>query len=840
MKKITTRILAFILVFAMALPIATVLTPETKASAAAITLTDSKKTVVLGNTYTVKLKDSSNVSKKSFKSSNTKIATVNGKGVVTPVAPGKATIKCTATLKTGTTVSATCTITVKKRVPAKEVAFKNLVHDKINAHIIEVGGSYDFNTKLTPTNSTDSSYFSIADSEIASVSSYGVVTAKKEGITILEVRAGLNATDAKKSSVITKTYIYVTPKTAVTPSPTPTQAPAVTPKATGIDMVGSQELQVKFNTPIQKSSVIDGNSKLVEGAITITPGNGANSYGNLTAKLSEDKTTVCIYSTGEFNGTYVVTVFNKVMSAEGQLIEPASFQTDFKDLVGPSYVNSELTNNGYICKINFNEAIDISGLQIISVSGTNSQTVKSRLTTTYNYVLSADQKSLLVDLSSCGEKVINVMVGMIGIKDIKGNNSAQYTLNVNVICDGREKPVANIVSAVRESKTTLVATFDQPIEYGGYAIIDNSYLNGVVDSDNAKVVRYALVNTSDTGTKSVVFSGYRNFNMVNLTTNNQTRTVNFTLDTTAPSLVKCELISEVINQITVPSLELTYDKNVYVVNGSGTLSALINSANGDVYTKSLNYTAVAKDKKVILTFSGQNLELGFYTITLPSGLVMDTLENLSVSTKISISNQIGSSATLPQPISIIQDGTNPSKILVTFTNKLDSASAQLVSNYKINGSIVPSSAMIVEQSNNNAVVELTFSSGAFSTTGLYTITVSGIKGFNGTYGEMNVYNSVVTLIENNSPKVSSCKLTGPGMVQLTLTKEVTGTGRFQVITSSGYVEADSVYASGKYIFISFPTSVTTSTYVKLITNEFIDANNNLANIPSQILAERAY
>lgn len=840
MKKITTRILAFILVFAMAFPIATALTPETTASAAAIALTATKKTVVLGNTYTVTLKDSSNVSKKSFKSSNTKIATVNGKGVVTPVAQGTAIIKCTATLKTGVTVSATCKITVKKRVPARELSFKNLVHDKINAHIIEVGDSYDFNVKLTPTDSTDTSYFTIADSDIASVSASGIVSAKKEGITVLEARAGLNATEAKNSTAIAKTYIYVVPKTIVTPPPTPTPTPVVKPEATKVNMVGSQELQVKFNTQIAKSSVIDGNNKLIEGAITITPGNGANSYGILTARLSEDKTTVSISSTGEFNGTYVVTVFNKVMSMDGQLVEPASFQIDFKDLVGPSYVNSEITDSGYICKINFSEAIDISNLQIISVAGTNNQTVKSRLTTASNYILSTDKKSLTIDLSSCGEKVINVMVGMIGIKDVKGNVSSPYTLNAIVECDGTEKPVANVIDVVRESKTTLVATFDQPIQFGGYAIVDGSYLTGVVDSNNPKLVRYTLTNTSLVGTKTVVFSNYRNFNMVNSSTNNQTRAVDFTLDTTAPSITGYEIKSEILNQVTVPSLELTFDKNISVINVSGTISALVNSINGDIYTKSLGYTAVAKDKKLILTFNGQNLESGFYTFTIPGGLVMDALENLSAPAKISISNQIGSNNALPQPISIIQDGTIPSKVIVTFSNKLDTASAQLVTNYKINGSIIPTSASIVEQSNSNAVVELIFNSGAFTTNGIYTITVSGIKGYNGTYGEMNVYNTVLTLINNNSPEVISCKLTHSGLIQLTLSKQVTGTGKFQVYTSGGFVDASSVFTSGNIIYITLPTTTTSETYLKLVTNEFRDANNNLANIPSQILAEKAY
>ena len=842
MKKITARILAFILVFAMAFPITTSLSPETYASAAAVALKATKKTVVLGSTYTITLKDSSNVSKKSFKSSNTKIATVNGKGVVTPVAVGTAKITCTTTLKTGATVTLTCTITVKKRTPATQIAFKNVVKDKINAHIIEAGSSYDFNMAMTPKNATDTCYFTITDPEIASVNSKGVVTAKKEGITTLEVRAGLNAAGAKKSTVMAKTYIYVTPKVVVTPSPTPTPTPAVAPKATGISMISSQELQVNFNTAIEKSSVIDKNGQLITGAITITPGNNAANYGTLSAKLSEDKKTVCIFATGEFNGNYVVTVFNKVLSADGQIMEAVSFQTDYKDTVGPEYIDSEITGNGYVCQINFNEAIDISGLQIISVNGTTNQTVKSRVSSVYSYTLSEDKKSLKIDLSACGEKVINVMVGMVGIKDTKGNASKQYQLNPIIRCDGTDKPVANIISAVRESKTIITATFDQAIQYGGLAIVDGIYLTGVIDSENPRIVHYTIPNTSTmlSGAKSVLFSGYRNYNMVNTTSNNRTMTVNFTLDTTPPKVVESNLKSEVVNGLTVYTLELLYDKNISVVSPSGNLSAMVNNVNADIYSTTMGYTATASNKKLTLTLSGSSFEAGYYTFTIPAGLVMDSLENSSIETRVTASQQVGSKSELPQPVSVMQDPTNLNKIIVKFPTKLDTESAQLVSNYRVNDSIIPKAAIITQQSNTGATVELVFASGAFATNGTYKMTISGVKGYNGTYGEIKLYNTVLSLTNNNCPEIISCKLTGSNIVQITLTKSVTGQGQFQIYTPSGLKNCETVNASGNVIYVILPEAVYSSAILKVISHSFVDSTNSKANLPEQFVAEKAY
>jgi hypothetical protein len=276
------------------------------------------------------------------------------------------------------------------------------------------------------------------------------------------------------------------------------------------------------------------------------------------------------------------------------------------------------------------------------------------------------------------------------------------------------------------------------------------------------------------------------------------------------------------------------------VNGSGTLSALVNSNSGNVYTKSITYTAVANAQKVTLTFAGQTFDSGYYNITLPAGMVVDSLENLSALQTISVAKQAGSSAILPQPVSILQDPTNPSKIKVTFANKLDQVSAQSVGNYLVNSTISPVSATIIEQSDSNAVVELVFSSASFGASGTYTIKVSGVKGYNDAYGPMKEYNTILTLVDNSGPQVVSCKLTSSTAVQLTLSKNVTGNGEFQIYAGGSLVNATATYVAGNVIYITLPTPITASTYLVITKNEFKDANNNLANIPSPVMAEKSY
>lgn len=75
-----------------------------------ITLSDTSKTLNVGKTFTLKAKTNPSGGKVLFKSSNTSVATVNSKGVVTGVKAGNATV--TAYDSTGT-VKSTCAVTVK-------------------------------------------------------------------------------------------------------------------------------------------------------------------------------------------------------------------------------------------------------------------------------------------------------------------------------------------------------------------------------------------------------------------------------------------------------------------------------------------------------------------------------------------------------------------------------------------------------------------------------------------------------------------------------------------------------------------------------------------------------
>lgn len=839
MKKRNARFIAFAVMLAIMFSTIAVSQPV-NTYAATIAMNATSKTVVIGTTYTLTVNNATNVSKTTWKSSNTKIATVNGKGLVTPVAAGTATITATVYFKDGTQKQLSSKITAKRRVPATGVKL-NVIYDEINAHIIEVGDKYDFDTKLTPTTSTDSTFYSISDTTYATVDSAGIVTAKKPGITVLEARIGLTKTEAMKATntVVARTYILIKPKTTPTATPTPTPTVVAEPKALGVALVSSNEIKITFNTPISKSSVIDGNGNLISGAITITPGNKAAALGKLSAKLSSDLTELNITASGEFEGVYVTTIFNKAEAVNGTPVQAASFQNDFVDTKGPSYVETTISDNGYKAQIRFSEAIDISKLSVLQVYGETNTYVKSYIGNANNYILSSDKKTLTIDLMATGQKVINAMVEMTGIKDLKGNESEPYVLSVVVRCDATEKTLANIVKVERINKTQLTATFDAPIETAGYAKIDGYVSYGIVDPDNNKKVNYTINNTNLTGNQVVTFSGWRNFNSSYTSNANQTRSVDFTLDTTPPILLSYELTGSMQNGVLVNKLILNYSKTVNLSNISNVITAQVYSNNGNILPMTISYTGTVEDKTVTLILDNLSLEGGTYNFTIPKDFVLDNLSNASLATTIRVEKSAGSSSNLPGPLSAVQDATNPSKIIVTFGNKLDLTSVANVSNYSLGNYTNPISAVIEQQDNNKAVVVLTFPNSAIASTGTYALTIRGIKGYNGAYGEMKVFNTTLSLIENTSAMVVSCKQASPYGIEIGLSKAVTGTGTFQVYTGSTYVSPTSTYVSGNVIYLSFNQAVSAS-YLILTNNYFVDNNNNTAIISSPLSVQRTY
>ena len=166
-----------------------------------VTLNKTTASVVKGKTLTLKATVTpTNATNKNvtWKSSNTKIATVDGNGKVTAVAAGTATITCTA--KADKSKSATCKITVTN--PAVKVT--KLRMNKTSVDLLK-GKTVQLKVTVTPSNATNKAVtWTSSNKRIATVTSNGLVKAVRTGTITITAKAK----DGSGKKVTCKINVY--------------------------------------------------------------------------------------------------------------------------------------------------------------------------------------------------------------------------------------------------------------------------------------------------------------------------------------------------------------------------------------------------------------------------------------------------------------------------------------------------------------------------------------------------------------------------------------------------------------------------------------------------------
>ena len=166
-----------------------------------VTLNKTTASVVKGKTLTLTATVTpTNATNKNvtWKSSNTKIATVDGNGKVTAVAAGTATITCTA--KADKSKSATCKITVTN--PAVKVT--KLRMNKTSVDLLK-GKTVQLKVTVTPSNATNKAVtWTSSNKKIATVTSNGLVKAVGTGTVTITAKAK----DGSGKKVTCKINVY--------------------------------------------------------------------------------------------------------------------------------------------------------------------------------------------------------------------------------------------------------------------------------------------------------------------------------------------------------------------------------------------------------------------------------------------------------------------------------------------------------------------------------------------------------------------------------------------------------------------------------------------------------
>ena len=170
MKKMTCIILSLLLCAAMLLPAAA-------EGAVSITLSESSLVVGTGGKISLEVKtESTEKLKYTWESSDKKIASVDGKGTVSGVAEGEATITCSAVLGKDVAAKAECKVTVYTSVKSVKAA------SPVKGNLLFVGKPIQIETTIAPENATHKKLiWTSSDESIATVDESGVATGHMPG-----------------------------------------------------------------------------------------------------------------------------------------------------------------------------------------------------------------------------------------------------------------------------------------------------------------------------------------------------------------------------------------------------------------------------------------------------------------------------------------------------------------------------------------------------------------------------------------------------------------------------------------------------------------------------------
>lgn len=239
------------------------------------------------------------------------------------------------------------------------------------------------------------------------------------------------------------------------------------------------------------------------------------------------------------------------------------------------------------------------------------------------------------------------------------------------------------------------------------------------------------------------------------------------------------MISTVNENKVVNSIILTYNKDVQLVTTVGFFTAKYVDMNNNVQTYPIKYTA-AVDKNVVKVIIDPTtlIGTGSYIVTIPAYFVTDVYMNYNEQEMITLKSSAATGSKLPAPTKITQDATNPSLFYVEFGTKVDLTTAGAVSSYRIDTKY-PASAEVLTNSTSGAVVKISFANGDIPITSKLPFYVQNICGDNGTYQVMDNYITMINVVENRQPVLTSATISGT-TITLKFSENVQGNADFKV------------------------------------------------------------
>lgn len=573
-----------------------------------------------------------------------------------------------------------------------------------------------------------------------------------------------------------------------------------TPAVTSVSSINAKQVEVKFATPVDKSTVL--NSSDVVQNITFTNVAGTiTSPGTLSGELSEDGKTLTVTASNIFDGEYAFKSTDSIKTVSGEKVPAFSAIVKADDTAAPSLLSasaSAKTSTNSIALV-FDEPVDARGA-IVYVNGaaatiTNNAENPNRLDVTTSSQLAAGSTAT---------------VSLTNVKDFNGNfiSPNPLTTSVSIVAD-TVAPTVTAVSVVGENKVEV--TYSKPMNvssFAGKARLVTS--TGVVTNLTAAAgdATNKVVFTASGLTYTDTYNGLLFIDAdVKDTAGNSaaaySSSVTLNKDVTAPALASATFEDGKI------SAKFTED----IARGSNATVTAINEATGVATTITLNYTpntgnAVIKDDTLTIT---QALADGTYQLRLPASTVVDTAGtpngNAITTTNFVVKNSAATDTTKPVVSSITgptgSTGVAPGTEQVVTYNATDASGIDLatvrnVNNYTFDGKALPAGTYVTTELTTGTAdkatavkVSVNIPSAAITATKAAPFTVSNVKDNTGNSIEA-VATQTVTLRDGVKPEFTSATIAANGTSLVLGFSEATqnvGAGDFQVTLNGTLVSS---------------------------------------------------
>ncbi|REB08714.1 S-layer homology domain-containing protein [Sporosarcina sp. BI001-red] len=556
--------------------------------------------------------------------------------------------------------------------------------------------------------------------------------------------------------------------------------PAPENKVESVEAISGTQVQVKFTDAVNPASLFkDGKmGEFKKDVFTMSPVGSSEAAGTVSGMISKDGKTLTITTTNVVKGDYTV-VINQLISKEDKAIEKFSkVVTIAADTTAPKVLTTEKVNSTqYVVK--FSEPMQTLGT--ITYKDENGKTIEA-LENSFEKGDSQVLFTLPADLAA--GKSITAQV--VAAKDMSGNLVAPNPTDIT-FTKGQPDGVAPTVKSIEQlDANKFTVTFSE--ELVGNPTVTVGGVSTTVEKDATNPLQYVVTASGNlTTAQTVVVKDFTDLSGENGAS--YSKVVTFTEDAEAPVVTATNIVadSENLQQY----VEFTFNKDVNLDEAK--VSATGKYVKNYVTTSGLTLPATAVDykeagnKKVVRVamkdlVKGNDVEGAAYELLYTLSGVK-TLSNVELKEKTGqlkftrVADGTKENTKVVAVKTAEKDAEDNNKVIVTFDQAVEGATATNKENYTINGATIENVTLLPVAKNKTQQAVLNLTPGSSTFNGERAMTITNIKAL-GSTKTMESWNSTITLNENVAPTVTTAILTGTKEITLTFSEAVTSGDEF--------------------------------------------------------------